>query len=105
MNTHWPTPWTACKNPDNNGSIVEAGRKRICDVYQILDAYSCDFQHDEANAAFIVQAVNNHASLVDALEQLVAHIHLDTLDVRKDFSLLVARAGAVKALHGARVTV
>ena len=57
-NQHTKEPWVAEKNPDNNGWVVDAGRIRICDVYQILDVYSRDFGHDKFNADRIVACVN-----------------------------------------------
>ena len=86
---------------DNAYCSIRAQGDSACTPWHIAEVLSSG-PHPKQDAAFIVQAVNSHDSLVEALEQLVAHIHLDTLDVRKDFSLLVARAGAVKALHAVK---
>lgn len=74
---HTPTPWiqSACTvhQADNWKDGENLGGKEIAHVYDIL---SDDLPTDEneANAAFIVRAVNSHAALVEAVEGLLPWI-------------------------------
>ena len=66
MAEHTPTPWGL--NPDDrpgmawNVEIVEG------DNPDMRIAFMANGRHSEANAAFIVKAVNNHDALVKALQ-------------------------------------
>jgi hypothetical protein len=66
MSEHTPTPWAA--DPDDregyewNVHIVEAARPHM------RIAFTSNGPDSEANAAFIVKAVNAHDGLVEALE-------------------------------------
>ncbi len=58
---HTPIPWTS------DGTDIYAGGLIVAQASFRLDQW-------EANAAFIVRAVNNHAKLLEALEQAVLFI-------------------------------
>lgn len=49
----FPEPWKWDINGENFGSIVYGEKYRICDCYEITDAYSQNFEHDKANAKLI----------------------------------------------------
>ena len=81
---HTPIPWEIAQLGDGGDGFIghqiwnRAGGEvciiRIA-VNQHHDAQYADFvARCEANAAFIVRAVNNHAKLLSALEHLDAHI-------------------------------
>jgi hypothetical protein len=67
MTEHTPTPWNIGISDNGRADWVFASGQAIAD---------CEFINDkgvtEANAAFIVKAVNNHDALVKALEQCAA---------------------------------
>jgi hypothetical protein len=55
----------------------------------------------EANAAFIVKAVNSFEPMLEALKDLAKEIDLSKLNIRKDFSLINAHAVALKTIYKA----
>ena len=59
-----PTPWETSVNEQEQWDVCaeDAGD-------MIADLANCD--NGEANATFIVRAVNNHAALVEALEAVI----------------------------------
>lgn len=66
---HTELPWAICNESPNEywyeGTTIYDvnGQRRVADTpAQLLDA--------EANAAFIIKAVNNHYQLLDALKEL-----------------------------------
>ena len=66
---HTPTPWKV-------GLITKSGDSVYVDVSQDIEEVEVPIagllHHDtEANAAFIVKAVNNHYQLLEALEKIV----------------------------------
>lgn len=58
MSGHTPTPWKVCSLPasHNHVACIAAGNWIIADITKCLEW--------EANAAFIVEAVNSHATLL-----------------------------------------
>jgi hypothetical protein len=73
---HTPTPWEVKPIKDDSGANF--GIKSIDNdggwwIAEIVHPASTN-EVEEANAQFIVHAVNNHQSLVDALEQLIKQI-------------------------------
>lgn len=71
MSAHTPTPWFAngpcdivAKNPDGSGYIVLAHFTHT----------ALPKKEKEANAAYIVRAVNSHAQLVEALTELADYL-------------------------------
>ena len=83
----------------NGRRIVDKTGREIaeCNDYDFID------REREANAAFIVKAVNCHDELVEALEnlqkQLKEHVKFD---VKKHYSLMVVDALATKTLKKAK---
>lgn len=70
MSPHTPTPWKVISEHPGQYTILPAKSAKFPDAWTI--AYIRDFQkEDEANAAFIIRAVNNHTALVAALESLL----------------------------------
>lgn len=71
MAEHTPTPWKAGKGP--NGEVEVWGRMRM-NASPILMSLGV-MEHDprEANAAFIVKAVNAHDALVEALTDIAVY--------------------------------
>ena len=68
MSTHTPKPWRVSYGND----IVGADRDTvICGFDHGNDFSEAAFDEAEANAAFAVLAVNNHANLVAALQGLL----------------------------------
>lgn len=67
MTKHTPTPWQAL--PDENGNETYVVGPKDQAVADCMMGYGVT---DDANAAFIVKAVNNHKALVKALEVLLA---------------------------------
>lgn len=65
---HTPTPWVSPSRcvgiyaPDRNGEMIASTGNSDLKRYPPFPQDEC-----EANAAFIVHAVNNHAALVEAL--------------------------------------
>lgn len=57
MSKHTPTPWQARENGIYNGP-------------ELIATTSTERNNYEANAAFVVRAVNSHAALVDALQDV-----------------------------------
>lgn len=75
---HTPTPWSLGRQDDYSVKrVIETANDYIasCDGSESEDV-------DEANAAFIVLAVNNHDNLVATLKALIAvHRQQDTTGV------------------------
>lgn len=68
---HTETPWQAIVDGDLVYIDNDAGNN-ICDLYHITaGGFTHTKQNAEANAAFIVKAVNNHYSLKEALELML----------------------------------
>lgn len=68
--THTPTPWTLRRVIAR--SVDSTGVLNICSESGPILAITDRNAEDEANAAFIVKAVNSHAQLVAALDTLEA---------------------------------
>jgi hypothetical protein len=85
---HSPLPWSG-----------EYGDTLIMDADDITVIELHSRLRKDADMDFILKAVNSHAALVQALRDLEKAIPLHNLNVRKDFSLMVAHAAAVKLLH------
>jgi hypothetical protein len=68
--THTPTPWRRDNQDFNSHSSIGI----LSDDGPIANVIPLAYQH-EANAAFIVRAVNSHARLVEALKGLVETIY------------------------------
>lgn len=61
---HTPTPWRHEKKPYNGYRIIsDSGGDQVIEF--------SDFEGSEANAEFIVTAVNAHEDLVEALKYLI----------------------------------
>lgn len=61
--SHTPTPWHARRRPSKGNLVVE------CDwVIESKSRMWVAETNDQTDADFIVQAVNNHAALVEALD-------------------------------------
>jgi len=101
MTKHTPTPWVKSIVQFDKSEWAKLWNKnQICiakgiDITAIV--YGPDDQ-EEANAAFIVRAINSHEELLQALKDLAREIDLRKLNIRKDFSLMSAHAFALKAI-------
>ena len=85
---HTPTPWQVA-----NGSPLLIG----CDGFWIAGMMGLQGEIGEANARFIVRAVNCHDQLVEALENYMFAEEIDDEGVRQA-ELAVARQDACAAL-------
>lgn len=83
--THTPTPWKNCEN-----AIYGADRTPICDTMRVLNVDNNDSPY-EANAEFIVRAVNSHEELVEALKIVLANASMPT-DIRENTKQVLAKA-------------
>lgn len=98
--THTPLPWEAqVLETENDPGVYIVGTNLGGLVGAALpwptEIESGDYSRVEANAAFIVHAVNSHHRLVEALEALV--LHCASLELAAEFcgesiSLRLARA-------------
>lgn len=66
MKEHTKTPWTVKKNQDIEGYYIENNDRAIADL---------DFGDDQANAQFIVRAVNSHDELMHCLMNAFLYIN------------------------------
>ncbi len=82
---HSPLPWQII-----NGGLFDDSASMV---------FPAATKRDEANVRIIVARVNGYDKAIQALRDLTAEIKLGTLNVRKDFSLMVAHAAATKVLH------
>ena len=70
MTNHTPTPWVCGPEyEDGNPTYIHKDGHAIADCSM---GYGVE---DDANAAFIVKAVNNHDALVQALQALVDNVN------------------------------
>ena len=76
MSKHTPTPWVL--NTTGDRSIVTSSGG---DFAVLHTCWPGNVDEREANAAFIVLAVNSHAALVEALTALHAHLFGPTPDM------------------------
>ncbi len=86
-----PLPWEI----GEDGDVFSADSGCVARIVGVADGRP----ESEANAKLIVHAVNGYGKALQALRDLTAEIKLGTLNVRKDFSLMVAHAAATKVLH------
>ncbi len=92
---HTPIPWTiqeASKGPDRDYGIMANGGV-IAEVFEHGGSEYEICVDAEANAAFIVRAVNNHAKLLKALEAVVAAVAPTTLGTN-ELSMIFRQARA-----------
>jgi hypothetical protein len=94
--THTPTPWRSCPHSqDIYADDVPKGPMRVADIrgwgYLTGKGHGALGLSDEvalatqkANAAFIVEAVNSHASLKARIQELEAALKLAEYVSRKD---------------------
>lgn len=71
---HTPTPWIVGRHdiyPASNCCIMEA--KQSGAYKSLAKCFTMNRESDEANAAFIVKAANNHDYLVELLGKLVTY--------------------------------
>lgn len=79
---HTPTPWDICESENSNLVHIETSLEHpTLAGEQIATVNKGNKETRLANAALIVKAVNNHQSLIDALETL---LHSETVD-RRDY--------------------
>lgn len=83
--SHTPTPWMVCRHAPNDhwyvditiGAADPNDARRIADVAMVGDY--------QANAAFIVQAVNSHAALVRVVKIMRSQLeHFVVLNSRSN---------------------
>ena len=82
MSQHTPTPWIV-KHSDTIYSTVTDRLIADCEFTPHSERPHAPRSEDEANAAYIVNAVNNHERLLEALK-----------DAQKNYSMLYAEAMA-----------
>ncbi len=95
---HSPLPWLDTDRHDNPKTcdpFVKIDNERSGIAYVFGDTKP----EREANAKLIVRAVNGYDKAIQALRDLTKEIKLGTLNVRKDYSLMVAHAAATKVLY------
>jgi len=68
---HTPLPWRTVKHPQIGYSEIEG-----VDQYVVATFDPAENVNDEANAAFIVKAVNNHYTLTEQRDELLAVLRL-----------------------------
>lgn len=62
---HTPTPWMT--SPYNAMGVFDSDKRCVAVVYSGVHSYDIDLGEREANAAFIVKAVNAYEPMVEAL--------------------------------------
>jgi len=84
MSEHSPTPWEVVETTEHHGPyIITTWGTTICDLYTMSnpmvasvrnggDSFPVHFTDADANAAFIVKAVNSHDALIAALIGIAA---------------------------------
>lgn len=81
MSKHTPTPWELF---DCNGVVAIRNPRARSSKSEIVFWSGFDASHypkkARANAAFIVQAVNNHDFLIKVLEKIAGHREYDEAD-------------------------
>lgn len=85
------TPWKL----DGELAIVTASRKEL--HIATVNGYSRSHKEDCANAAYIVQAVNSHEALVEAIQGLLDLVDREDLDYTWRDKVASARAALAKA--------
>ena len=65
MSTHTPIPWEVLPGPHAGGLPIRGADRLITEV-----TGGSSYPEMQANAAFIIRAVNNHAQLLAALEEI-----------------------------------
>jgi hypothetical protein len=98
--THSAGKWQAQQegyNPETGFPVwvVVGPESAICKVYTFGEDERP--RTAEANAVLIAEA----PTMLQALKDLTAEIHLSKLNIRKDFSLINAHAAALRAIHKA----
>lgn len=96
MTGHSPTPWAVCTDPPNDSWYAGTTIYSDPDGTRILDMAVLSWRR-EADAAFLVAAVNSHDQLVNALEAAVDHY--DRLGVTQPW-MPQARAALAAAKAG-----
>jgi hypothetical protein len=97
--THTPTPWVVAENGiEGNNTIGLAIETKtiepICHLYVPMGAYLSGFDNAEANAAFIVRAVNSHdklVALIRGLRDVLVPEEMEETRARIDLLLAEAR--------------
>ena len=84
---HTPTPWNYDITAGNSFSIYCEGTiKTIASVLFKDVNYMPNEKEAEANAKFIVKAVNSHDKLIEALKSLVGmEVWIDDIEMKKHF--------------------
>lgn len=72
-NDHTPTPWHASSTAHTE--LVMGFKDGVQCILAELDTDYVEMSESEANAAFIVEAANNHAALVTALHDVLWACH------------------------------
>lgn len=91
---HSPLPWKVVTMDSGQLNIYAGASDHI-----LIAKFDNKIGVSSHNAALIVRAVNGYDKALQALRDLTAEIKLGTLNVRKDYSLMVAHAAATKVLH------
>lgn len=97
-------PWSIepCQHDDQYGPIriADAKGNAFAELW-IDDAPVVDFNdQQEANARYIVTAVNAHAALVEALENLVKHMESVGIITREEEPFIEDAKAALKQAKG-----
>lgn len=95
---HSPLPWRLAQDD----ATILCGDKDDPEIVAstcVNDPTATAIDTQDENAAYIVRACNNAQRLADALKFLADQVQLGKLNIRKDFGLINAHAGATKALH------
>lgn len=74
IDRHTPTPW------ENDGEVIIAPHKNYASIASTIDDPQIDEQKQKTNFAFIVQAVNCHDELVEALDMAIRALRDNDID-------------------------
>lgn len=96
MTNHTPTPWNTARVfvDSNQDDILLFGKNSDKSAHTIADCGVWSDPTDQANAQFIVHAVNNHDSLLKACKTLQEWLnsHFGTSEHRKLIDDAIAQA-------------
>jgi len=97
---HTSLPWSI--NTKALGLIESESAHRSCaSASSYSDGSEAAHEENEANAAFIVKACNNHQKLLDAMKGLVASISGGEKPCGHDFTCVCAGDAAREAIKAA----
>lgn len=99
--SHTPGPWKIDENEELPLAVIQDNEdgEGICEIGKKESCSYAATPEQWANARLIAAAPD----MLRALKELTKEINLSKLNIRKDFSLINAHAGALKEIHKAEV--